>query len=247
VILVRAGKMFVTLQLGLAAFLPLQAGTPQKVPLNTLQLNGTAILESSGHLRLTTNLDAAGSAFIPAPYAFGPSGNFIAYFVYQAEPSSTPTPADGLAFIIQNTGAAGAYLGLQGSGLGFFTQTIAPAIGVTFDYYGNAITGSPAGTLAIASPVGTDLAQTIPSLPVFGGSGSAGTRYVWIVYSNATNLMKVYYSNIGTIPATPTLEMTLPQDLSSLCGGQIYLGLSGGTGAFDSTQIIDHLAVSVTE
>jgi hypothetical protein len=89
------------------------------------------------------------------------------------------------------------------------------------------------------------LAQTVPALSVFGGAGSAGIRYVWVVYSNAANVMSVYYSNTTTRPATPILEMTLPQDLSSLCGGQIYMGFSAGTGEFVSVQSIDYLAVDV--
>jgi hypothetical protein len=121
------------------------------IPLDTLQLNGTAAVNTAGHITLTTHLYSAGSAFVPAPYTFGPS--------------TTSQPADGLAFIVQNTGAGPAYLGFNGSGLGFF---------------GNGITGSSPGTLAIAAPVGLELAQTIPSLAVFGGSGPAGPRYVWV-------------------------------------------------------------------
>jgi hypothetical protein len=229
-----------------AGVLSLQAAPPPaSVPLSTLQLNGTAVLNGLGHINFTTNLNQAGSAFIPAPYTFGPTDEFGVFFVYQANPSTTSPPADGLAFIVQNTSSGPAYLGELGSGMGFFTGTTVPAIGVTFDYYGNAITGTPPGTLAIAQPAGVELAQTIPSLPVFGGGGAAGLRYVWIAYSNATNLMQVFYSNTPTRPATPTLELTLPQDISSLCGGQIYLGFSAGTGSLDSIQSIGYVSVDV--
>jgi hypothetical protein len=240
-----ARKTLVTFQLLFAGALSLPAASPAKIPLDTLQLNGTAILNSFGHITLTTDLNEAGSAFIPTPYEFGSTGVFGVSFSYHSQPYSTSPPADGLAFIVQNTEAGAAYLGLPGSGLGFFTQTTIPAIGVTFDYYGNAITGSPAGTLAIAAPAGIELAQTIPSLPLLGGSGTGGVRYVWVVYGNAAKTMAVYYSNTSTRPATPALELTLPQDISTLFGGQIYLGFSGGTGALDSIQSIDSLAVDV--
>jgi len=229
----------------IAGALSLQAAPPTTtVPLNTLQLNGTAVLDSHGHINFTTTPNQAGSAFIPTPYTFGPNDEFGVFFVYQANPSTTSPPADGLAFIVQNIGSP-AYLGLGGSGMGFFTETTVPAIGVTFDYFQNGVTGTPPGTLAIAQPQGVELAQTIPSLPVFGGGGTAGLRYVWVAYSNATNLMEVFYSNTSTRPATPTLELTLPQDISSLCGGQIYLGFSGGTGSLDSIQSVGFLAVVV--
>jgi hypothetical protein len=166
------------------------------------------------------------------------------FFVYQASPGTTSPPADGLSFIVQNLSSP-AYLGLTGSGLGFFTQSAIPAIGVTFDYFQNAITGTQPGTLAVAQPAGVELAQTIPALPVFGGGGTAGLRYVWVAYSNATNVMQVFYSNTSTRPAAPTLELTLPQDISSLCGGQIYLGFGAGTGSLDSIQSIGFLAVVV--
>jgi hypothetical protein len=203
------------------------------------------VLNGEGHVSLTTNVgNQAGSAFVPTPYVFGPADSFVVFFAYHALTNTEP-PADGLAFVVQNTTSGPSFLGLAGSGLGFFTESELPAIGVTFDYYANGYTGSPAGTLAIAATAGADLAQTVPSLSVFGGTGAAGIRYVWVVYSNATNLMKVYYSNTTTRPAAPTLEMTLPQDLSSLCGGQIYLGFSAGTGEFVSVQSIDYLAVDV--
>jgi hypothetical protein len=223
----------------------LQAAPPSPtIPLNTLQLNGAAALTSLGHITLTANLNEAGSAFIPTPYTFGPTDEFGVFFVYQASASPASPPADGMAFIVENLSSP-AYVGQSGSGLGFFTQTAIPAIGVTFDYYQNAITGTPPGTLSIAQPTGVELAQTVPSLPVFGGGGTAGLRYVWVAYSNATNLMQVFYSNTSTRPATPTLEAILPQDISSLCGGQIYLGLSAGTGSLDSTQSIGFFAVNV--
>ncbi|MGC9946547.1 MAG: hypothetical protein ABSF64_09290 [Bryobacteraceae bacterium] len=240
-------KIFVTLPLLLAGVLSLPAVAPaDEFPLNKLQRNGSAILNNFGHITLTTNLNEAGSAFIFKPYQFGPTGKFFVSFVYHAQPYSTSPPADGLALIVENTGSGPAYIGLAGSGLGFFTQTAIPAIAVTLDYYSNEITGSPAGTLAIASPAGVDLAQIIPAIPVFGGSGNAGMRYVWVAYSNATNVMAIYYSDTSTRPATPTLEMTLPQDISSLCDGQIYLGFSGGTGALDSIQSLDFLGVDVS-
>jgi hypothetical protein len=229
-----------------AGVLSLQAAPPPStVPLTTLQLNGTAVLDSHGHINFTTTLNQAGSAFIPTPYTFGPTDEFGVFFVYQANLSTTSPPADGLAFIVQNTSSGPAYLGELGSGMGFFTGTTVPSIGVTFDYYGNAITGTPPGTLAIAQPQGVELVQTIPTLPVFGGGGTAGLRYAWIAYSNAANLMEVYYSNTSTRPATPTLQLTLPQDISSLCGGQIYIGFSAGTGSLDSIQSIGVVAVDV--
>lgn len=134
-------------------------------------------------------------------------------------------------------------MGSDGSGLGFFTGTVSPAIAVTFDYYPNQITGTPANAAAIATPNGVDLLWTTPTPPALSGPGAY--RYVWVTYRNTSRTMKVFYSATATPPDTALLETTLPADLSSLFGGQAYFGVTAGTGSCYSRQYLLYFALDV--
>jgi hypothetical protein len=220
------------------------ASSSSEIPLATFQLNGSAQL-TAGSITLTNEYYQAGSAFVPTPYSFPAGASFFACFYYEAQTPEPDVPADGLAFVIQNLGPnSPAYLGLSGSGMGFFTLRYYPAIAVTFDYYPNAITGSPAGTVAVATTVGTDLIQNVPDLPVLPGAGFF--RGVWIQYNNLTRKLNVYYGNTTVQPALPTLSTVLPTDLSTMLGGQVYFGITAGTGADYAVQQLKYFAVEVS-
>jgi hypothetical protein len=216
----------------------------QSIPLNTLTLNGSAALTGDSIL-LTESLVQAGSAFLPTPYTLGANTSFEVFFVYDAKDPIKGSPGDGLAFVAQNTAMGAKYLGLDGAGLGFFTLTATPAIAATFDYYSNAYTGSSANAIAIAQPLGIDLATYYPELPVYQGGGTAGLRYVWVDYSNAQKEMAIYYSGTPSKPAKPIVSTVLAQDLASQFGGQAYFGFTGGTGDADAVQGISYVSVAV--
>jgi hypothetical protein len=219
------------------------AANPGTVPLNSLQINGWAVL-NEGYVRLTHNSSQASSAFVPTPFSLGPKDSFAAFFVYRSQQELGQCVADGIAFVAQNTPAGPGYLGSDGSGLGFFTGTASRAIGVTFDYYQNQITGTPANAAAIATPDGVDLLWTTPTPPALAGSGAF--RYVWVTYENTSRTMKVFYSATSMPPATPLLQTILPTDLSSLFGGQAYFGFTAGTGSCYSLQYLVYLSLDVT-
>ena len=202
-------------------------------------------MNTIGNITLTSDVYQVSSAFLPTPLTVGPKDSFAVYFSYQATPlkNGSSAPADGLAFVVQNLGPTSAsYIGMSGSGLGFFTGTSIPAVGVAFDYYTNAITGTPAGTVAISLPEGVAITQTTPTLPVFPGANSY--RSVWIYYYNSTKEMDVYFSDGMTRPATPILTTVLPVDLSSLMGGQVYVGVTAGTGQLGCSQTLVYFAAS---
>ena len=115
-------------------------GVGQPVALKTLALNGNATLVGGNYIQLRSITSQAGSAFTPTPYTLGPNRSFGMAFIYAI---AQGTPADGFAFVAQNTPFGPNYLGLGGSGLGSFTLDPGPAIAATFDYYSNAYTGSP--------------------------------------------------------------------------------------------------------
>ncbi len=237
---------WISLSLILYSAAVMYGATPSsEVPLATLQLNGSAQLTSPGSITLTNEYYQAGSAFVRTPYSFPAGASFSACFFYQAQAPEPDVPADGLAFVIQNLGPnSPAYLGLSGSGMGFFTLSYYPAIAVTFNYYPNAITGSPAGTIAVATTIGANLIQNVPVLPVLPGPGLF--RGVWIQYNNTSRKLNVYYGNTTVQPTMPTLSTVLPTDLSTMLGGQVYFGITAGTGADYAVQQLKYFAVQVT-
>jgi hypothetical protein len=146
-------------------------GGSHQIPLSSLTLNGTANY-ATNVIQLTNTTVEAGSAFIPTPYTLGANDEFEVMFTYHAFDSNGNPPADGLAFVAQN--AAGPnYLGENGSGLGFFTLTVTPAIAATFDYYPNVYTGTLAGAASIATPNGVDIQTVYPKLGVLAPPASA--------------------------------------------------------------------------
>ncbi len=149
-------------------------GVGQPVALKTLALNGNATLVGGNYIQLRSITSQAGSAFTPTPYTLGPNRSFGMAFIYAI---AQGTPADGFAFVAQNTPFGPNYLGLGGSGLGSFTLDPGPAIAATFDYYSNAYTGSPANTVAIAEPRAQPLVSTLwgqDLVTKFGGQAYFG-------------------------------------------------------------------------
>ncbi len=221
------------------------ASVATQIPLNSFQLNGSAHLTGANSITLTNEYYQAASAFVPTPFPFPAGASFLACFYYEAQTPEPDIPADGLAFVVENLGPdSPAYLGLSGSGMGFFTLSYYPAIAVTLDYFPNAITGSPAGTIAVATTEGVDLVQTVPNLPVLPGAGLL--RGVWIEYNDTTQRLNVYYGSTTFQPGMPTLSTVLPTGLSTMLGGQVYFGITAGTGANYSIQQLKYFSVAVS-
>lgn len=235
-------RLGVPLLLGTAAFAGQPATAPvPPVPLASMQRNGSATMSAKNFIQLSNGAYQVSSAFVSAPYALGPTSDFGVAISYESIGAADLPPADGLALVMQSLGPS--YLGLSGSGLGFFTQYSLPAIAVTVDYFANSITGSPANTVAIATPDGTDLAQAQVSPAALSGSGAR--RYIWFIYTYANKTVQVYYSDSATRPSNPILQTVLATDLATLFGGQFYVGVTAGTGEFYSTQALVGLDVLV--
>ena len=214
------------------------------VPLNTLQLNGSArYVSNTGFINLTRNSSQAASAFVPTPYTFGPMDEFEATFVFDAAMELGTPPADGLTFVAQNTTSGASFVGEDGSGLGYFSSSELPAVAATFDYISNQITGTPANTVGIAYTQGYDLAQAVTTFDLAGSRTSL--RYVWVAYDNATRNMNVYVSETSTKPATPTVSTVLNKDLSKFLGGSAYFGFTAGTGSDYCYQTLQYFNLRV--
>jgi hypothetical protein len=236
-------KTFRNLALLLAVLASLcAAATPGSVPLSSLQLNGWAQLMSYGSINLTNDNGQASSAFIPTPFTLGTNDSFSAFFVYQSQQEFGQCVADGLAFVVQSTAQGPGYLGEDGSGLGFFTGTASPALGVTFDYYANQITGTPPNAAAIATANGADLVWITPNPPALAGAGEY--RYVWVTYQRLNRIMRVYYSATPTHPVTPLLQTAFQVD-TSIFERPVYFGITAGTGSCYSHQDLISLWLDV--
>lgn len=217
----------------------------ETIALDTLTLNGSAIISAS-ILQLTNTTSQTGSAFTPAPYTLGPADRFEVFFAYQMTHTERSPIGDGFVFIAQNTPMGPNYLAEAGPGLGFFTQTKTPALGVAFYSTRDPLSLGEPGEVDIVHPNFKTLAGDTPTPSIITSRvGAAALRYVWVDYDNSTKLIAVYYSATSEKPANP-IEYSTGVDLSTAFGGQVYFGFSAGTDATNSSlQSIDYLKISV--
>jgi Legume lectin domain/Chitobiase/beta-hexosaminidase C-terminal domain len=199
-----------------------------------LALNGSAAL-SGTRLRLTNGAEnQAGSGWYTTPVNVQ---TFTSDFTFQL---ATPN-ADGIAFVIQNTGITA--VGPSGGGLGYgpdnvtspssSTNTpIAKSVAVKFDLYNNAGEGVNSTGLYTdgASP-------TIPAVTLAGGVNlhSGDTFHVHMVYDGTTLAMTI----TDTVTPTETFAYEWEINIPSTVGGNTaYVGFTGGTGGSTATQDI---------
>jgi Legume lectin domain len=208
---------------------------------SALQLNGAAAVVPPA-LQLTP---AKGGQQSSAFYTttVDPSQAWSTQFEISMSKGS-PTPADGIVFVLQNDprGATALAKSTEGGSLGF--SGINPSLGLEFDIYdlnpgdppkdhigiienGNTSKYVECATAeAIVSPC--DKTFSFPlysetSKPVFG----------WMTYDGASKLT-VYASNEATKPATPLLQVEV--NLGSLLGKSAFAGFTAATGSFDAIQ-----------
>ena len=244
--------------LAVAAATPLLAQNPSFSDFSStanLQLNGSAV-KVNNILQLNPSLqNQAGSAWytLLQPVA----GGFSTTFSFKITNPSNPT-ADGIAFVVQNSGAGLQALGDGGGGLGY--QGIPNSLAVEFDTYANPTdpewdgTGSaPANHIAVQS-CGTSANSAdhtvcelnLATSPVQLANGS--THTVRIDY--VTNVAPP--DNCGEFCPTSFMQVTIdgsavfegngvPVDLSTLLNlanpsdqvaDSAYVGFTGATGFF---------------
>ena len=220
-----------------------------------LQLNGSAA-QVNNILQLNPSLqNQAGSAWytLLQPVA----GGFSTTFSFKITNPSNPT-ADGIAFVIQNSGAGLQALGDGGGGIGY--QAIPNSLAVEFDTYANPTdpewdeTGSaPANHIAIQS-CGTSANSADHTLCQLGRATSPVQ-----LANGATHIVRIDYltnvpppDNCGEFCPTSFMQVTIDGqavfegngvavDLSSLLtlanpsdqvADSAYVGFTGATGSF---------------
>ena len=194
-----------------------------------LAANGFAKLNGT-RLRLTDGgATEAGSGFYTTPLNIQ---SFSTDFSFQL----TNPNADGIAFVIQNTGTTA--LGPTGGGLGYGPDTpggsggLASSVAVKFDLYSNAGEGTNSTGLYTNGGSPTTPATTL------GGNvnlHSGDVFNVHITYSGTTLTMTITDATIPANTFTTNWTVNIP---STVGANTAYAGFTGGTGGQTATQDI---------
>lgn len=188
---------------------------------------GTIMLASSQR-------DRRGSFFTSAQYDVS---NFSAVFQFRISSpggisDGIAAGADGLAFVIQRTGATA--LGSFGSGIGY--EGIANSAIVEFDTYKN---NSPVND-PDSNHIGFNTGGSTTSLTTVGVANAFDNGTVWTVWVdyNGTAL-EVRASQDGNRPASATLAYNV--DLTSVLGGSnAHIGFTAATAsAFGNHEVLN--------
>ena len=186
-----------------------------------MQLNGSAVLNGT-RLRLTGAPGQAGSAFFTAAVNVQ---SFTTNFSIQL---TAPT-ADGMAFVIQNSGLTA--LGSAGGGLGF--SGIPNSLAVKFDLYDNQGEGN--------NSTGLYTAGAAPSTPAIDLTPSGVNLHsgdifnVQLVYNGTKLTMTITDASHPAQTFTTSWTVNIP---ASVAGNIALVGFTGGTGGGSATQEI---------
>lgn len=203
-----------------------------------LRLNGTA-LQVNSLLRLTpSEPNRIGTVFSTTP--IDTQQSFQTSFTIALHDGTEPKPADGMAFVVQNSPlGAGAISPSIGGSLGY--NGISPSVAVEFDPYYNfeaadpprphisinpGTTGSHVACAVEGTPEGPCTA-TLP-FPLYGAP-----LHVWLDYEPTTQNLRVFVDPTTTKPAAPLLEKAVP--IGAL-GNSAFLGFTASTGGASAVQ-----------
>ena len=195
--------------------------------------DGTIMLASSQR-------DRRGSFFTSAQYDVS---NFSAVFQFQISSpggisDGIAAGADGLAFVIQRTGATA--LGSFGSGIGY--EGIANSIAVEFDTYRN---NSPIND-PDSNHIGINAGGSVTSVATTGIGTAFDNGIVWTVWVDYNgSALEVRASQDGFRPSTATLAYNV--NLTSVLGGSTaYLGFTAATASAYGNHEVLNFAFSDT-
>jgi hypothetical protein len=186
-----------------------------------MALNGSTSLNGT-RLRLTNGGgNQAGSGFYTTPINVQ---SFATDFSFQL----TNPNADGIAFVLQNTGTTA--LGASGGALGY--AGIGHSVAVKFDLYSNSGEGSNSTGIYVngASP-------TIPAVMLGGGVNlhSGDVFKVHITYDGTALTMTITDASVPADTFTTSWPINIP---STVGANTVLAGFTGGTGGLTATQEI---------
>jgi autotransporter-associated beta strand protein len=157
---------------------------------------------------------------------------FTASFVYQAAGGKA---ADGVAFVLQNSSNGPNALGLNGGGLGY--NGISPSAALELNIY----TWAPGG-VGMALVTGGGSGQYTPTGNVNLASGDP--IQVQLAYDPPSQTLTTTLTDWTTLA---TFTTTYNANLATALGGtSAYIGFTGGTGGWVSTQTISNFSFATT-
>lgn len=167
-----------------------------------------------------------GSAFWNHAITLSGNFSFSAFFTFQIDQNTSR--ADGLTFIMQQSGASA--IGNAGNTLGY-SGIGGTSIAVEFDTYQNA--GDPDNN-HIALDLNGDVSHATGVYQSINKStldiADSKLKYVWIDYNGSSKTFEVRISTSNSRPATATLSTTSYNLGSMFTSKNIYVGFSGSTG-----------------
>lgn len=193
---------------------------------NNLNLNGDAT-RSGNRLQLTDTVDyETGSVFLLQPLAIDADTSFSTNFTFQI--GGGADGADGLAFVLQNSGNGSNALGLGGGAVGY--AGIPQSLAIEFDTYDNGPADPSDNHIDILrdGDVDNELASGTPAFNL--NDGTALTA--WIDYDGDTNVLEVYLSDTDLKPATATVSSTV--DIADVLGNRAFMGFTAATGGLNN-------------
>jgi Legume lectin domain len=210
----------------------------------------TAVSGTGTVLRLTQNTTfTAGSAWYTTQQPV--SGAFSTTFTFQLSGGNTgDSPADGIAFLIQNSGTSA--LGPDGCGIGFGdsssgctppTGGITNSLAIELNTYLNQGVDTSNNDVTIQNCSGTGPNSVDPSCTVVGGVNNnlpstmadGNVHTMTINYSGpATKLLDVILDNTDLFPGGVVFDLTT----LGLTSGNAWVGFTAATGGGDDNQDI---------
>ena len=210
----------------------------------------TAVSGSGTVLRITPNsTDTSGSGWFSTQQPV--SSAFSTTFTFQLSGANTSYgPADGFAFLIQNSATSA--LGPNGCGIGFGdsssgctppTGGITNSLAIEFNTYQNPGIDPNNNDVTIQNCSGTGANSVDPSCTVVGGVNSnlavtmadGNVHSVTINYSGpSTKLLDVILDNTDLFPGGVVFDLTT----ISLNSGNAWVGFTAATGGGDDNQDI---------
>ena len=171
------------------------------------------------------------------------SDPFTVSFTYQHS-GGTATPADGVAFVLQNDLRGASAIGMTGSGLGYGNASYGT---------GSRILTSDALEINIYQPYGIGAGLGTGGYTY----GSAGSKYPSLgavdilndpvrvtFYYDGAGTSKYVYTDLVTGASTSQMWST---PLAAAVGNTAYIGFTGGTGASNANQYISDFSYSVNK
>ena len=220
-----------------------------------LSLNGNAAV-SGAVLRLTpATTGQAGSAWFNTAQVV--TGGFSTTFTFNLSGANTnlcgtpvPCPADGIAFVIQNSsatalGPVGCGIGFGGGGCAGDATGITNSLAVEFDTFNNgANDGDTANHVAIQSCPGmgantTDITSNcnLANFPLPGTLADGANHTVTISYVGASHKLSVILDNKDLFPGGVTFNLA-DLGLSGTNLNSALVGFTAATGGADDNQDI---------